>query len=99
MNYKIVRPPLSESFSLPLKEVLLKLKIGDLVKIMFKPEAGEVERMWVQITKMEDISEWTAKLDNDPVTEKMKEAVKAGDEVIFHPYDIIQIWTESVSIC
>lgn len=97
MSYSIERPPLSEKFYLPSQELLLKLKVGDLVKIMFLEKDEGVERMWVIITNQQDISQWTGKLDNDPVGEKMKKVIKAGDEVIFHPLDIVQIWQDETS--
>jgi len=59
---------------------------------MFREQDDGVERMWVKITEQQDISEWKGILDNDPVGQKMQEVLKAGDEVIFHPLDIIQIW-------
>ncbi len=92
MGYTIKRPPLSEAFHLPPREVLLRLKVGDLVKIMFREENDGVERMWVKITKQQDIAEWTGVLDNDPLGENMSKVLKAGDEILFHPLDIIQIW-------
>ena len=95
MKYTIKRPPLSENFFLPSKEKLLELKVGDIVKIMFQVEDAPVERMWVKITKQQDISEWTGKLDNDPNGEKMKTVLKSGDKIIFSPLDIIQIWDDS----
>jgi hypothetical protein len=94
MSYIIQRPPLAKSFFLPSKDALLSLQVGDLVKIMFTCTEGGVERMWVQITKQQDVSEWTGKLDNDPSDKKISEILKAGDEIIFHPLDIIQIWKE-----
>lgn len=94
MKYKIERPPLVETFFLPPKETLLKLKLGDLVKVMFKIDNEEVERMWVKIIKQQDHSEWTGELDNDPKGQKMSEILKSGDEVIFHPLDIVQIFEE-----
>ncbi len=94
MSYEIERPPLSEKFYLPPQESLLKLKSGDLVKIMFREQDEGVERMWVKITKQQDHSEWTGELDNDPMGEKMSKILKSGDEVIFHPLDIVQIFEE-----
>ena len=94
MKYTIKRPPLSETFSLPSKDALLKLKVGDIVKIMFEVEGETVERMWVKIIKQQDISEWTGELDNDPKGEKMSNILKADEEVIFHPLDIIKIWED-----
>jgi hypothetical protein len=38
MKYIIQRPPLAESFFMSSRESLLKLNIGDLVKVIFKAE-------------------------------------------------------------
>ena len=93
MKYSIDRPPLSEKFSLPTREELLKLVPGNLVKLIFRSNTGEVERMWVSITTQQDSSEWSGLLDNDPFSESLKEI--SSDEVIkFHPLDVIQIWEE-----
>ncbi|MES2436605.1 MAG: hypothetical protein V4519_01210 [Patescibacteria group bacterium] len=94
MKYKVERPPLTGNFFLPSKESLVELKPGNLVKIMIRHEEEGVERMWVKIIQQQDISEWTGVLDNDPVGEKMSGLLKAGDIVIFHPLDIIQIWDD-----
>jgi hypothetical protein len=99
MKYKIQRPPLAETFFLPSKERLLSLKPDDLVKIIFQIETEDedAERMWVKIIKQQDSAEWTGILDNDPYGEKLKQVIKAGDQVIFHPLDIIQIWEDEKS--
>ena len=96
MKYKIQRPPLAETFDLPTKDKLLALKPNDLVKIIFQIETEDegAERMWVKITKQQDTAEWTGLVDNDPYGEKLLQVVKSGDEVIFHPLDIIQIWED-----
>ncbi len=98
MKYSIDRPPLAKNFELPSRETLLKLKVGDLVKIMFREKDEGVERMWVIITKQQSSIEWSGKLDNEPFGEKMKKVIKLGDEVIFHPLDIIQTWEEKPKI-
>ena len=94
MKYKIKRPPLAETFFLPTQDMLLALKPDDLVKIIFQAEEGDAERMWVKITKQQDSARWTGVLDNDPRGEELIQVIKAGDEVIFHPLDIIQIWED-----
>lgn len=90
MNYRIIRPPLSAKFEVPSREDLLKLKIGDLVKIMFQVDDEPTERMWVIITEQQDIAEWTGTLDNEPVGEKTKKVLKPGMVIKFHPYDVVQ---------
>ena len=98
MKYSIDRPPLAEKFELPSRDTLLKLKIGDLVKIIFREENEGTERMWVIITKQQSSIEWTGKLDNEPFGEKMKDVLHLGEEVIFNPLDIIQTWEEKPKI-
>lgn len=92
MNYKILRPPLHKNFELPAREVLLNIKLGYIVKIIFQSEYETPERMWVKVIEQISDSEWRGILDNDPEGEKLKKAIKAGDEVIFHPFDVIQIF-------
>ena len=94
-KYTIERPPLSSNFQLPSSEELLKLKVGDLAKIMIRHETDGVERMWVIITKQQDISQWTGVLDNDPYGEGMAKILKPGDEIVFHPLDIVDIYNEN----
>lgn len=95
VHYKILRPPLHKNFELPIKEILLNIKPDQVVKIIFQTDNEILERMWVKITKQINDSEWHGILDDDPVGEKLKKAIKAGDEVIFHPLDIIQIFIEN----
>jgi hypothetical protein len=89
MNWKIDRPPLANTFHLPTREELMKLKVGDIVKLIFR--GPEVERMWVIITEQQDSAEWTGVLDNDPFDENFRELLKSGDKIVFHPLDIIDI--------
>ena len=90
-KYLIRRPPLLTSFELPEREELLRLKIGDWIKLFFvEPNGQGGERMWVIITKMDKNGEaWEGKLNNDPVTLRMK----YGEKISFHPLDIID-WTK-----
>ncbi len=94
-KYEIIRSPLSEDFDLPSREELLKVMPGDMVKIMFKVGEDAVERMWVIVVQQQDISEWTGILDSDPVGEETKKVLHPGDEVLFHPLDIIKLWEEN----
>lgn len=94
-SYTIERPPLSPKFHLPTRDELLQLTIGDLVKVMFRHPVSGVERMWVIISKQQDISQWTGILDNNPFEEEMAKVLKAGDEVLFHPLDIVAISIEN----
>jgi hypothetical protein len=94
MSYEIRRPPLAETFYLPSRGDLLKLRIGDIVKVTIQVGA-DIERMWAIITKQQDGLEWTGVLDNDPYGEDMAKVLKSGEEILFHPLDIIQVFEES----
>ena len=91
MNYTIIRPPLHKDFELPSREKLLGVHSDQLVKIIFQVGDETPERMWVKVVKQTD-SEWRGILDNDPVGDDLKKMIGAGDEVVFHPLDVIQIW-------
>lgn len=92
MSYQIIRPPLHKNFELPTTETILGLKQNQLVKVIFQAVEDEpAERMWVKLTEQISDSQWKGILDNDPEGGQLKKAIKAGDEVIFHPLDIIQI--------
>ena len=92
MKYKILRPPLHENFELPSREELLNVNLDQMVKIIFQVDEEIPERMWVRVVKQVSDSEWYGVLDNDPVGEQLKKTISAGDKVIFHPLDVIQIW-------
>ncbi|MED3539743.1 DUF2185 domain-containing protein [Bacillus toyonensis] len=71
------------TFYLPSPEVLEKLKVGDLVKLIFVTKDEEEdgfhgERMWVEITEMNE-GGLIGKLDNEPY----RLSLKIGDEISF----------------
>ncbi|HHT7190591.1 TPA: immunity protein Imm33 domain-containing protein, partial [Bacillus cereus] len=71
------------TFYLPSPEVLGKLKVGDLVKLIFVTKDEEEdgfhgERMWVEITEMNE-GKLIGKLDNEPY----RLSLKIGDEISF----------------
>jgi hypothetical protein len=71
------------TFYIPSTEVLEKLKVGDLVKLIFVTEQAEDdgyrgERMWVQITEMNG-TQLIGKLDNEP----HRLPLKIGDKISF----------------
>ena len=71
------------TFYVPSSEVLDKLKVGDLVKLIFVTEKAEYdgyrgERMWVQITNING-KRFKGKLDNEP----QRLPLKIGDEISF----------------
>lgn len=87
---KIVRPPLSRTFDVPTSDDLLKVFEGDSVKLMFKGGTN-IERMWVTVTQAGKMDRWEGILDNDPVLLGVASRIKHGDQVQFHPYDVIDI--------
>lgn len=71
------------TFYVPSSEVLNKLKVGDLVKLIFVTEKAEEdgyrgERMWVQITNIKG-KKFIGKLDNEP----HRLPLKIGDGISF----------------
>lgn len=71
------------TFYVPSSEVLDKLKVDDLVKLIFVTEKAEYdgyrgERMWVQITNING-KRFKGKLDNEP----QRLPLKIGDEISF----------------
>lgn len=71
------------TFYIPSLEVLDKLKVGDLVKLIFVTETKEDdgfrgERVWVEITKING-KRLSGKLDNEPY----RLPLKIGDEISF----------------
>jgi uncharacterized protein YegJ (DUF2314 family) len=78
-----------KTFYIPSRKERESLKEGDIVKLMFTfQEEGTTERMWVQVVS-KDGNQYKGLLDNDPAT---TQSIKAGDEVIFSPEHIIQIY-------
>lgn len=94
MDYKILRPPLHKNFQLPSREELLGVTQGQLVKMIFQIHEENPERMWVKVTNQIGDNEWHGQLDNDPQGEGLSQIISAGDEVIFHPLDVVQIWKQ-----
>ncbi|MEH7356141.1 DUF2185 domain-containing protein [Neobacillus drentensis] len=71
------------TFYVPSSEVLDKLKVGDLVKLIFVTKEEEDdgfrgERMWVEITQING-EKFVGKLDNEPY----RLPLKSGDEISF----------------
>lgn len=89
-SIEIVRPPLSRTFDIPAPDDLLKVFEGDNVKLIFKG-GRDVERMWVTVLQAGKMDHWIGTLDNDPITEGVASKIKYGDEVHFHPYDVIDV--------
>jgi hypothetical protein len=71
------------TFYIPSPVVLDRLKVGDLVKLIFVTEKAEDdgyrgERMWVQITNIKE-TKFIGVLDNEP----HRLPLKIGDEILF----------------
>lgn len=91
MEYKVLRPPLAETFELPNREELLRLKAGDSVKLRFQVGNDTPERMWVVLKDCSSTNEWTGLIDNDATQHETVKSLPAGILVRFHPLDIIAI--------
>jgi plastocyanin len=82
---------LHENFDLPTRAELLGVEAGDYVQIIFTDDTNvyalNTERMWVQVTET-GTHEFRGTLDNEPAFLEME----VGDEVVFHPYDVINIY-------
>lgn len=91
MQYSILRPPLIASFELPTQQVLLSLKSGDHVKLIFKVGEESPERMWVKLTDCSNPDEWKGLIDSEAQQSATASELPVDKEVAFHPLDIIQI--------
>ena len=88
MNDRICigRPPLAETYELPTREELLEVDPGDLVKLRFNGK----ERMWVEVVECCCPRLWSGLLKNDPLTKEC-EGLEYGQQVEFHPLDVIGV--------
>jgi hypothetical protein len=80
-----------ETFQIPPQSVRENLRVGDLVKLIFRIEfdgEAHVERMWVQITEVR-AEYYVGALDNDPYC---TEEIRSGMRVEFHADHVIQIY-------
>jgi uncharacterized protein YegJ (DUF2314 family) len=80
-----------DTFYIPTREERESIKEGDTVKLMFifEDENAMTERMWVQVVSKAG-NQYKGFLDNVPYS---TDSIKAGDEVIFSPEHIIQIYS------
>ena len=77
----------SDTFWIPSEDEKKKLQVNDIVKLVFREI--EVERMWVSITKVEEVNgklTFEGTLDNQPYYLK---SIKYQDKVIFNEDHII----------
>jgi hypothetical protein len=90
-NYRIVRPPSHlKSFRMPDKVEIENLKAGSSVKLMFADPTRETggERMFVNITKINEDGSFESELHNQPLFLPLKQ----GDKIEAHVTDIIEVW-------
>ena len=93
-KYFIRRPPILQTFDLPTRKELLKVKPGYWVKLILTDEKGDSgERMWVRVTKVDGTYGY-GYLDNEPL-DPITLGVKRGDEVKFHLGDVISLLDEN----
>lgn len=87
-----------KTFSIPKEGKRHNLQVGALVKLIFEfavnedPYSGEVlaERMWVKISGIAK-PYYLGTLENEPVSSYL---LDIGDEIVFLPEQIIDIWEE-----
>lgn len=89
--YRVLRPPLSDTYELPSREELLKLKTDDYAKVTFQVGDDKAERMWVILKDCSDAEVWTGEIDNEAVQANTAKVLPVGTLVHFHPLDIIAI--------
>jgi hypothetical protein len=83
----------------PAEEIRDNLAVGTYVKLLFRFAAkeadrldGEVERMWVQVTALDEDENYVGTLANDPVHDQV---LSCGDTIHFHPLHVMEVLTES----
>ncbi len=79
------------TFYKPSAEIIGKIKIGEMVKLIFcfesdDPKAPRAERMWVLVDGMDGYGGFTGKLDNEPC---YIQDLQAGNAVVFRDIHII----------
>ena len=80
-----------DTFWIPARKVRENLEVGQLVKLLFRISNGseeQVERMWVEITKITDDG-YEGILDNDPYCTKR---ITAGLKVNFQAKHVIEVY-------
>lgn len=79
-----------ETFEIPPVEQRESLRVGDIVKLIFRIEFDDeahVERMWVQVKEVRT-EFYIGALDNDPYC---TDEIRSGMRVEFHADHVIQI--------
>ena len=83
-----------ETFWIPPLDRRENLRQGEIVKLMFRIEVEDevhVERMWVQVTRVQP-EFYVGILDNDPYC---TDELSCGMRVEFHSDHVIQIWEDA----
>jgi hypothetical protein len=85
----------------PPEEIRDSLAVGTYVKLIFRFAAenadrhsGDVERMWVRVTAVDDDENYIGTLENAPVHDH---ALKCGDLIHFHPLHVMEVLEENVA--
>lgn len=83
----------------PAQEIRNNLAVGTYVKLLFRFAAenadrqdGEVERMWVQVTRLDEDENYIGTLENDPVHDQV---LSSGDAIRFHSLHVMEVMTEN----
>ena len=76
-----------DTFDVPSPEEKAALRSGDLVKLIFVPRRGQVERMWTIVDRVEG-DRLVGRLDNDP---HQIEGLVAGAQVSFERRHVCEI--------
>lgn len=83
----------------PAEEIRNNLAVGTYVKLLFRFAAenadrqdGEVERMWVQVTRLDEDENYIGTLENDPVHDQV---LSSGDAIRFHSLHVMEVMTEN----
>lgn len=82
-----------DKFYLLEREKHQNLRIGDIVKLIFRfedDEFAQVERMWVVVSETNN-GEFTGILDNEPF---IKGCLNAGDEIKFNYKNVLEIYKD-----
>jgi hypothetical protein len=84
-----------DTFWIPPLDAREGLYPGCLAKLIFHihaPDAEDVERMWVVVTKRLTGAGYLGVLDNTPCSEWAPGRLEVGFELPFEPHHVIDIW-------
>jgi hypothetical protein len=82
----------------PAAKIRENLAVGTYVKLLFRFAAenadrldGEVERMWVRLTALDEDDYYIGTLENDPLH---GDVLSCGDSIHFHPLHVMEVLKE-----